>query len=201
MNIGIDIDDTISETYETLLPYSQKYTIEDLKRKSEIKLKKDYVSHFYIVYMNSWTEQEAMEFWKKYYAEILRKVNIKKFASEVIHQLKQEGHKIYLITARWDMPNADIKGITEQWLTDNKIEYDELITNVSEKVQLIKQKKIDIFIDDSFNNCKKVVESTNAKVYIMDTRVNETCKDDRIERVYSWTQVYDLIKRIKEEAK
>ena len=29
MNIGIDIDDTISETFETLLPYAQKYTIED----------------------------------------------------------------------------------------------------------------------------------------------------------------------------
>ena len=27
MNIGIDIDDTISETFEILLPYSQKYTI------------------------------------------------------------------------------------------------------------------------------------------------------------------------------
>ena len=24
MNIGIDIDDTISETFETLLPYAQK---------------------------------------------------------------------------------------------------------------------------------------------------------------------------------
>ena len=36
MNIGIDIDDTISETFETLLPYSQKYTIEDLKKKIQI---------------------------------------------------------------------------------------------------------------------------------------------------------------------
>ena len=38
MNIGIDIDDTISETFETLLPYAQKYTIEDLKRESKINL-------------------------------------------------------------------------------------------------------------------------------------------------------------------
>ena len=41
MNIGIDIDDTISETFETLLPYAQKYTIEDLKRKSEININQD----------------------------------------------------------------------------------------------------------------------------------------------------------------
>ena len=38
MNIGIDIDDTISETFETLLPYAQKYTIQDLKRESKIKM-------------------------------------------------------------------------------------------------------------------------------------------------------------------
>ena len=42
MNIGIDIDDTISETFETLLPYAQKYTIEDLKRKSEIDINQDF---------------------------------------------------------------------------------------------------------------------------------------------------------------
>lgn len=37
MNIGIDIDDTISETYATLLEYAQKYTIEELKRSPIIK--------------------------------------------------------------------------------------------------------------------------------------------------------------------
>ena len=30
MNIGIDIDDTISETYATLLEYAQKYTIQKI---------------------------------------------------------------------------------------------------------------------------------------------------------------------------
>ena len=49
-------------------------------------------------------------------------VNIKKFAKEVINKLKQEGHKIYLITARWDMPNDNTKEITEKWLEENKVE-------------------------------------------------------------------------------
>ena len=42
MNIGIDIDDTISETFETLLPYAQKYTIEALKKESKIYIKDEY---------------------------------------------------------------------------------------------------------------------------------------------------------------
>ena len=46
MNIGIDIDDTISETFETLLPYSQRYTIEYLKRKSNINMNQKFLDHF-----------------------------------------------------------------------------------------------------------------------------------------------------------
>lgn len=193
MNIGIDIDDTISETFETLLPYSQKYTVEDLKRKSEIDMNQNFLDHFYIVYMNGWNEQEAISFWNKYYGEILRRVNIKKFAAEVINKLKQEGHKIYLITARWDMPNDDIQGITKQWLIENNIEYDELIINSSDKLQWVKEKNIDIFIDDSFNNCKSIVENSNAKVYMMTSRVNVNFNYEKITRVYSWPEVYSLI--------
>lgn len=194
MNIGIDIDDTISETFETLLPYSQKYTIEDLKKELKIYIKDEYANHFYIVYMNGWNEEEAKGFWDKYYEEILRKVNIKQFAAESINKLKQEGHKIYLITARWDMPNDDIQGITKKWLIENNIEYDELIINASDKLQLIKEKNIDVFIDDSFNNCKSIAENSNTKVYMMTSRVNGSFNHEKITRVYSWPEVYSLIK-------
>ena len=193
MNIGIDIDDTISETFETLLPYTQKYTIEDLKIKSEINMNQDFLDHFYIVKMNGWKEKEAISFWNKYYGEILKKINIKKFAAEVINRFKKKGHKIYLITARWDMPNDDIQGITKKWLIENNVEYDELIINASDKLQLIKEKNIDIFIDDSFTNCKSIAENSNAKVYIMTSRVNGNFNHEKITRVYSWPEVYSLI--------
>ena len=193
MNIGIDIDDTISETFETLLPYAQKYTIEDLKIKSEINMNQDFLDHFYIVKMNGWKEQEAISFWNKYYGEILKKVNIKKFAAEVINRFKKKGHKIYLITARWDMPNDNIQEITKQWLKKNNVEYDELIINASDKLQLIKEKNIDVFIDDSFKNCKNIAENSNTKVYMMTSRVNGTFNHEKITRVYSWPEVYSLI--------
>lgn len=195
MNIGIDIDDTISETFETLLPYSQKYTIEDLKKESKIDFRADLSNHFYIVYMNDWNEQEAINFWEKYYAEILRKVNIKTFATEVINKLKEQGHKIYLITARWDMPGDDVKEITRKWLEEKEVKYDELIINASDKAKLVEEKKIDIFIDDSFNNCKSIAENTNSKVYMMTSRVNGNLNDDKVKRVFSWPEIYDLINK------
>ena len=195
MNIGIDIDDTISETFETLLPYSQKYTIEDLKRESKIDFRADLSNHFYIVYMNNWSEQEAIAFWSKYYAEILKQVNIKTFAAEVINKLKEQGHNIYLITARWDMPGDNIKEITRKWLEDKDVKYDELIINASDKTKLVEENKIDIFIDDSFNNCKSIAENTNSKVYMMTSRVNGNLNDDKVKRVFSWPEIYDLINK------
>ena len=195
MNIGIDIDDTISETFETLLPYSQKYTIEDLKRESKVEMDSNLSNHFYIVYMNGWNEKEATDFWSKYYGEILRQLNIKKFAAEVIKKLKQQGHKIYLITARWDMPNDNIKKITEKWLEENQVEYDELIINASDKLKLVQEKNIDIFIDDSFNNCKTIANNSNAKVYMMTSRVNGSLEDEKIKRVFSWPEISDLVNK------
>lgn len=201
MNIGIDIDDTISETFEALLPYSQKYTIEDLKRKSEINMNQIFLNHFFIENMNAWNKQESMGFWNKYYGKILREVNIKKFASEVINKLKQEGHKIYLITARWDMPNDNTQEITKQWLSENNVEYDELIINASDKLKEIEKRNIDIFIDDSFDNCKTIAENSSSKVYMMTSRVNGKFKHEKIQRVYSWPEVYSLIEKMKEEDK
>lgn len=195
MNIGIDIDDTISETFETLLPYAQKYTIEDLKRESKVHMDGNLGNHFYIVYMNDWNEEEATTFWSKYYGEILRNLNIKTFASDVIKKLKEQGHKIYLITARWDMPNDNVKGITQKWLEQKDVKYDELIINASDKLKLVKENDIDIFIDDSFKNCKSIAENTSTKVYMMNSRVNAELNDEKIQRVFSWPEIDDLINR------
>ena len=193
MNIGIDIDDTISETFETLIPYAQKYTIEDLNKESKVIINSNCNDHFYILNINGWNEEEGKAFWLKYYAEILKKVNIKKFASEIINKLKNEGHKIFLITARWDMPNEDIDKITSDWLENNKVLYDKLITNVSDKLKLIKENNIDLFIDDSFSNCKNIVDNSSTKVYMMTSRVNGSLNDEKIKRVFSWPEIYYLI--------
>ena len=44
MNIGIDIDDTISNTFETFLPYLEKFVTQNLNRELNLNLssKTDY---------------------------------------------------------------------------------------------------------------------------------------------------------------
>ena len=195
MNIGIDIDDTLSETFETLLPYAQKYTIEDLKRQSKVNIDGNLTNHFYIVHINGWNEQEAIAFWEKNYAEILKNVNIKKFAAETINKLRNKGHKIYIITSRWEMRVDNVRLITEKWLKDNNIEYDALFLNAEDKLSIAKENNVDIFIDDSFNHCERIVDNSDIKVYMMNSKVNEKLNHDKIRRVFSWPEVYDLIVR------
>ena len=44
MNIGIDIDDTISKTFEIVCELAKKYNTEELKR-NEDKIEKDYLGN------------------------------------------------------------------------------------------------------------------------------------------------------------
>ncbi len=47
MNIGIDIDDTISNSYETIIPYAQKYQIEELHKSPILDRSGEFSTHKY----------------------------------------------------------------------------------------------------------------------------------------------------------
>ena len=128
MNIGIDIDDTISNTFETFLPYMKKFAEQDLNRKLDLNLSSR-TDYYNIIEKYGISEEEARTFWVNYYVEILENVQPRKSAVEVINTLKEKGHKIFLITARVDDGIVDVKAITEKWLEVNKINYDKLIIN------------------------------------------------------------------------
>ena len=44
-------------------------------------------------------------------------------------------------------------------------------------------------------NCKDVSEKTDAKVYMMNSRVNENFKIENVKRVYSWCELEYLISK------
>ena len=192
MNIGIDIDDTISNTYEMSLAYAFKFNKDDLKRESNIdSLKCD--NHYFKTIFN-WSDQDDYDFWKKYFRNITDEVHVKPFAKEVINKLKEEGNKIILISARNFDDDFEPKLYTQKWLDKNGIKYDELIIS-EEKRSVIEEKNIDVFIDDSISNMRRL-KDLNIKLLLMDSRMNlyEEMNDD-VKRVYSWTQIYEELKR------
>lgn len=197
MNIGIDIDDTISDTYEIIFNLAQKFTIEDLKRDIETN-NKSFYTHLYIEGFHNWEKQETKAFLDKYYLETIENVRAKMFAVDIINKLKEEGNKIYLITARVGIEKFDIGEVTKKWLEKNNIKYDELIVDAQNKAEIAKNKNIDVFIDDSYSNCKKVSDA-GIKTFIMDYIINHNLGEDGFKRVYSWPHLYREIQKIKEE--
>lgn len=192
MRIGIDIDDTITDTYEVLFNYAQRYNVEELHKSAAINMGKC-TSHHYTSFMHNWNDDEASKFWRKYYLEILGKVRPKTFAKEYISKLA-ENNEIYLITARFDDDTESAKKVTEEWLKDHGIKYDKLILKAEQKDIVAKENNIDIFIDDSFDNCQSV-SNAGIKTYLMDSRTNRVLDESKenFSRVYSWAHLYQQL--------
>ena len=194
MNIGIDIDDTISNTFETFLPYMKKFVEKDLNRTLDLNLNSK-IDYYNVVEKYGISENEARIFWVKYYVSILESVEPKKFSVEVIKKLKEKGNKIFLITARIDDEIVDARAITEKWLKENKISYDKLIINSHNKLEIAQRENIDIFIDDSIRNCE-MVSSGSIKTYMMTTENNKYYENNNIVKVNSWDEFYENIKEV-----
>ena len=192
MNIGIDIDDTISNSFESVFASSQKFDIEQVGGNGNVKQYGRIASHKYIETMYpNWTEEQINLFWKKYFIDMLTKATPKTYAPEIIKKIREENNKIILITSRHEeiAEKNLIEEYTKKWLDENKILYDKLIMNAQDKLIAAKKENIDLFIDDSTEHCRKVKEG-NIKTLLYNTICNQSLDVSDLERVYSWEQIY-----------
>ena len=195
MNLGIDIDDTIANTYDVLLKYLQEYTRDDIVIDRE-KANRDILAQMYHTNFRNGGDKQDKEFLNRYYEKTVLKVETKIDAVESIKKLKEEGNQIFLITARFPSNKFNIEELTKDWLKKYGIQYDKLILNSQNKVITAKEHCIDIFVDDNIKNCTDMAKA-GIKTYIMDSNVNKDFKDENIERVYSWSQLYQKIEDYK----
>ncbi len=183
MNIGIDIDDTIADTFDYLMPFVAEFFGADLR---ELKARG-------ISYSNlpeEWKGRE-IEFCKKYYDEVVPDTPVKRGAAECIRKIRSAGHRIFIITARDDRLYADAFGTTSLQLAKNHIGYDKLICTF-DKAKACLDERIDLFIDDSAENCRKVRDA-GIPVLLFRSPVNRYIKTD-LERAGSWEEIYERLK-------
>ena len=195
MNIGIDLDDTICNTYEVFLPYFKKFMEEELKREYQFDLE-DKTDYYKLQKRFGLTDDEDFTFWEKYFPTIVKEVVPKDNSVEVIKKLKEDGNNIFLITARYAVEGFDIRGITEKWLNEKGIVYDKLIINSHNKLEIANEEKIDIFIDDSVRNCSMLIDG-NIKTCMYTTEYNNFYENENMTRVYSWDEFYKIVKEEK----
>ena len=77
MNIGIDIDDTISKTTEAIDEMAKYYTENILKREFKLNEDKEILDPMWAKYLYGWTTEENDKFWDLYYEKIMSNLSPK----------------------------------------------------------------------------------------------------------------------------
>ena len=195
MNIGIDIDGVLTDIEKFMIEYGTKFCLEE---DLEINIKQiDYSE----MVMFNWTQEQSDRFWNRYFTGYTLNETQRKFASEVINKLREQGNKIYIITARNEYGLSEeyygkMQQLTKEWLRKQNITYDRLIfAKDEEKISQCLENNIDVMIEDSPRNINDI--SRKVKVIKYDCKYNESIEGPNIITAYSWWHIYDLINKLK----
>lgn len=184
MNIGIDIDDTITYTYETLLPIiAMKYgmSIEKLfKQKPTYKMLYDTLPNY-------------DDFISNHFTAMAKVVPLRDGVVSVLSRLKEQGHKIIFISARNYDEYKEPYQLSYDYLKVQGIPFDKLIVNAKDKARECIMQGIDLFIDDNTKNCK-AVKNSGIPTIQFGTMFTQEVKG--LNRVNSWEEVYNKVQEM-----
>lgn len=168
MRIGVDIDDTITET-------------------------SDFINYYLNLYYPSYTcyrdlpEKDFDIFVQKIIRKLYRYAKLKDHVPYVFKELKKMGHTIIFITARGDLGEFYDED-TRAYLANHDIPYDKIIYKAQEKGKIAKENKIDLFIDDKINMCDKVASEGIEVIHIAGKGKSDYLEFD------NWLDILEYIK-------
>lgn len=185
MNIAIDIDDTLTDSFEYLMPFVVEYYGKELK-----ELQRNNIS-----YSNIPVEWRAYEwdFEKSYYDKVVVRTPFKKDAAKYVRLLQQMGHRIVIITGRTKAFYTDPYAITAEELKNGNIVYDKLICTLNKK-QACLEERIDVIIDDLVSNCDSA-SCEGITPVLFTSQANMDWNTEYV-RVNQWADVVETMKWI-----
>ncbi len=186
MNIAIDIDDTLTESFDYFQPYVAEYfgaSVEELRERN-------------ISYCNlpePW-KQDELGFCKTYYDRIVADTPFKADAKWGVEQLKAMGHRIVIITGRNTSFYTDPYKTTAEELEKGKIPYDKLICT-PDKGKACIEEGIGLLIDDLPGNCRAAA-SMGIPAILFESKAN---RDEEAEfpRVKTWAEAVEAVRNVK----
>lgn len=192
MRIGIDIDNCISNFDDTLLKEYLKHD-KELRNKGIINENPENLRKG----MFDWTEDEEISFYNSNIENFAKKLKPIEDSSYYIKKLKEDGHKIYIITGRNNGEYTNPYELTIEWLAKYNIIYDKLIlTNAYDKhaktVECL-ENNIDLMIEDSTRISLDLINN-GIKVFTMNTRYNQ--KEKTLDRISKWKEIYERISKL-----
>lgn len=177
MKIGVDIDGVMCDLVSEVLRI--------IRKKYRVSLRKNDIYKHEICEILGVTKNEFF----KVFEEALSKLEHPaiKDAPYYINKLNKK-HKVIIITSRLERFNH----ITKEWLTLNKIQYNQLINIETDKHT--KLDKLDIFVDDNLKEIILASRIKHLKLILFDQPWNKSLNIKNLfTRARTWKEVYSLI--------
>lgn len=191
MRIGIDIDNTLTEVQNELNIAAYNYAKSLGKNIDKSKSIFEDINNDGNFYKEKFgfSYEELKYFLKNIQEEIINKATPRENAIKCIEKLKEDGHEIYIITARDSEFHDDPYKLSKNWLNKNGIKFDKLIVNARKKAPICKEEKIDIFIDDQLSNCIEISHLGIKTIRISDKPIDY----ENIINCKNWEEIYTCI--------
>lgn len=191
--IGVDIDGVLTDFEGFVLEKGFRY----FKKKYKIfPVNED---GFDVDEVFGVTRKQLLTFWLWHYFDYCVNLKARNNTSKTINELRNEGHKIIIITGRMFSYSRTVLGIfmrltVKAWLKRNNITYDKILfcPEHDSKDMLCKENRIDVMMDDKQKNTLEL--SKNIPVICMKARYNKQCHGKNIYRISDMTEVMDIIR-------
>jgi len=179
MRIGIDIDDTLTNTRDLLAQSWKEY----FKNHPNTDYNEEIPSN-----IGTFGYKYIEDFWDLY-REKLFYPKFKKNTSLVLHKLIDDGYELCIITSRPSYKYKDLHKRLNEWFLNNDIPITTIYTNIKNKGHYCKKKNIDVLID---NEPQQIDEANKYKVK---TILFNDFKDYNGVKTTDWLELYDIIKK------
>ena len=187
MKIGIDIDDTVMNTFDVIegaARYFDRYFLEN-KGYQDIT-KYDFHERFY------WTSEEKKAFFNYFRKnKLYLKAKPKGDALYYLEKLYNEGYEIYFLTRRKKDEKLDILSITKNDLISKGFKFTDCYIGLSKKGEACKSLGIDVFIDDAVIQIEDV-NNYGIKTILIDNWYNKEYKGLRAK---NFQEIYNIIRK------
>ena len=188
MKIGIDLDGVVIDSETTFRTYEEIFDIDVLKGNNLINKEEPKFQARY-----NWTNEQEKEFIEKYFLTVSKESNLMSGFIGVYNLLKVQGHEFVVITARGGFVK-EIKDDSIRLLEENNINFDKYYWNVEDKLEICKNEKVDIMIDDDWKIIKRLVDNEVKTLYFRDTNLMKLEENEYIKEVNNWGEIYRYIK-------
>ena len=188
MKIGIDLDGVVIDSETTFRTYEEIFDIDVLKGNNLINKEEPKFQARY-----NWTSEQEKEFIEKYFLTVSKESNLMSGFIGIYNLLKEYGHEFVVITARGGFVK-EMKGDAIRLLEENNIKFDKYYWNVEDKLEICKNEKVDIMIDDDWKIIKRLADNEVKTLYFRDTNLMKLEENEYIKEVNNWGEIYRYIR-------